>query len=313
MKINPSQSIKEIAALIEAEFVGNPDHEICGLNEIHMVEPGDITFVDHPKYYDKALHSAATTILINKKVEAPAGKAIIISDDPFVDFNKLILHFRSFEPNTQSISPSANIGQGTVIQPGAFVGNHVEIGKNCIIHPNVTIYDHSVIGDNVIIHANTVIGADAFYFQRRKGETLKFNSCGRVIIHDNVEIGACCTIDKGVTGDTEIGEYSKLDNHIQVGHDTVIGKFCLFASHCAIAGVTRIEDNVILWGNVIVTKDVVIGENAVIYANSGVSKSIPGNKVYYGAPVREASKTMREMAMIRMLPDIIEKLKKGEY
>jgi len=313
MKINPSHSIKEIADLIGAEFVGKPDHEITGLNEIHMVEPGDITFVDHPKYYDKALNSAATTILINKKVEAPAGKAIIISDDPFVDFNKLILHFRSFEANTQSISPSAYIGQGTVIQPGAFIGNHVKIGKNCIIHPNVTVYDHSVIGDNVIIHANTVIGADAFYFQKRQGEILKFNSCGRVIIHDNVEIGACCTIDKGVTGDTEIGEYSKLDNHIQVGHDTVIGKFCLFASHCAIAGVTRIEDNVILWGSVIVTKDVVIGENAVIYANSGVSKSIPGNKVYYGAPVREASKMMREMAMIRMLPDIIEKLRKGEY
>jgi len=313
MKINPSHSIKEIADLIGAEFVGKPDHEITGLNEIHMVEPGDITFVDHPKYYDKALNSAATTILINKKVEAPAGKAIIISDDPFVDFNKLILHFRSFEANTQSISPSAYIGQGTVIQPGAFIGNHVKIGKNCIIHPNVTVYDHSVIGDNVIIHANTVIGADAFYFQKRQDEILKFNSCGRVIIHDNVEIGACCTIDKGVTGDTEIGEYSKLDNHIQVGHDTVIGKFCLFASHCAIAGVTRIEDNVILWGSVIVTKDVVIGENAVIYANSGVSKSIPGNKVYYGAPVREASKMMREMAMIRMLPDIIEKLRKGEY
>jgi len=310
MKINPAQSVKEIAAMISADFVGNPDHMISGINEIHMVETGDITFVDHPKYYDKALNSAATTILINKKVDPPEGKAIIISDDPFVDFNKLILSFRPFEPSTQSISPSANIGEGTVLQPGVVIGNHVQIGKNCIIHPNVAIYDHCVIGDKVIIHANTVIGADAFYFQKRKGQTLKFNSCGRVIIHNNVEIGACCTIDKGVSGDTEIGDYTKLDNHIQVGHDTVIGKFCLFASHCAIAGVTRIEDNVILWGNVIVNKDVTIGESAVIYANSGVSKSIPGHKVYYGAPVREASTAMREMAMVRMLPEIFAKMNK---
>ena len=312
MKINPSKTLKEISAIINADFVGDPGHIVSGINEIHMVEKGDITFVDHPKYYDKALNSAATTILINKKLDPPEGKAIIVSEDPFVDFNTIILHFRSFEESKHMISPSAEIGAGTVLQPGVFIGNNVKIGKNCIIHPNVTIYDNSVIGDNVIIHASTVIGADAFYFQKRKGETLKFNSCGRVIINDNVEIGACCTIDKGVTGDTEIGEYTKLDNHIQIGHDTVIGRFCLFASHCAIAGVTRIEDNVILWGNVIVNKDVVIGENAVIYANSGVSKSIPGHKVYYGAPVREASTEMREMAMVRMLPEIFNKLNKGE-
>jgi UDP-3-O-[3-hydroxymyristoyl] glucosamine N-acyltransferase len=312
MKIEPAYTLQQLAALIDADYVGDPDQLIKGLNEIHMVVPGDITFVDHPKYYDKALNSAATTIIINKRLEPPKGKAIIISDDPFVDFNKLIIHFRSFEPSTKNISPSAEIGKGTIIQPGVFIGNHVKVGNNCVIHPNVSIYDHCIVGDNVIIHANSVIGADAFYFQKREGKTLKFNSCGRVIIENNVEIGACCTIDKGVTGDTQIGEYTKLDNHIQVGHDTVIGKYCLFASHCAIAGVTRIEDNVILWGNVIVNKDIVIGENAVIYANSGVSKSIPGNKVYYGAPVREASVAMREMAMVRMLPELFRKLNKPE-
>lgn len=312
MKIEPAQTLKELANLIDAPFEGDPDFLVTGLNEIHMVEPGDITFVDHPKYYSKALNSAATTILINKKVDKPEGKALIVSDDPFLDFNKLIKHFRPFVHATQNISPSAEIGQGTVLQPGVFVGNHVKIGKHCIIHPNVCLYDHSVIGDNVIIHANTVIGADAFYFQKRDGKTVKFNSCGRVIIHDNVEIGACCTIDKGVTGDTEIGESSKLDNHIQIGHDTVIGKFCLFAAHCAIAGVTRIEDDVVLWGSVIVNKDVVIGEKAVIYANSAVSKSIPGNKVYYGAPVQEAKITLREMAMIRRLPELFEKFKNRE-
>jgi UDP-3-O-[3-hydroxymyristoyl] glucosamine N-acyltransferase len=309
MKIKPAVKLKELAEFIGAEYDGNPDFLISGINEIHMVEQGDLTFVDHPKYYSKALNSAATTILINKKVSKPEGKALIISDDPFVDFNRIIKKFSPFQPANKHVSDSAKIGEGTVIQPGAFVGNNVTIGKNCLIHANASIYDNCIIGDNVIIHSNTVIGADGFYFQKRKGETLKFTSCGRVILKDNVEIGACCTIDKGVTGDTVIGEYTKLDNHIQIGHDTVIGRYCLFASHTAIAGVSKVGDNVIMWGQVGVNKDVVIGDGAVILSNSGVSKSIEGNKVYYGYPVVEARQKWKEVALIRKLPEIYEKLK----
>src|SRR5205085_2804736 len=136
-----------------------------------------------------------------------------------------------------NISESATIGTGTVIQPGAFIGNNVVIGKNCLIHSNVSVYDHTEIGNDVIIHANTVIGSDAFYFKRRKDYYDKMLSCGRVIIHDRVEIGASCTIDKGVSGDTIIGEGTKIDNQVHIGHDTVIGKNCLFAAQVGIAGV----------------------------------------------------------------------------
>ena len=301
MKINPSISLSEISKLINAEFIGDPDFKISGINEIHMVVAGDLTFVDHPKYYKKALNSNATTILINKKVDVPEGKAIIISEDPFSDFNALINHFQPFIPSTQMIDPSAKIGDGSIIQPGAFIGPNVKIGKNCLIHANVSIYSNTEIGDNVIIHSGTVLGADAFYFQRREGKTLKFQSCGRVIIKDNVEIGACCTIDKGVTGDTVIGEYTKLDNHIQIGHDTIVGKQCLIASQVGISGVVEIKDNVILWGQVGISKDLVIGENAVVLARSGVGKSLEGNKVYFGAPAIEARKKWREIAKIREL------------
>ncbi len=301
MKINPSISLSDISKLINADFFGDPEFKVTGINEIHMVVAGDITFVDHPKYYKKALDSNATTILINKKVEVPEGKAIIISEDPFRDFNALINHFQPFIPSTQMIDPSAIIEDGTIIQPGAFIGPDVKIGKNCLIHANVSIYQHTEIGDNVIIHSGSVLGADAFYFQRRDGETIKFQSCGKVIIKDNVEIGACCTIDKGVTGDTVIGEYTKLDNHIQIGHDTVVGKQCLFASHVAIAGVSEIKDNVIIWGQVGISKDLVIGENATILARSGVGKSLEGNKVYFGAPAMEARKKWKEIAKIREL------------
>lgn len=294
--------------MIAAEYEGDPTFAVTGINEIHMVEPGDLTFVDHPKYYDKSLHSKATTILINKRVDRPEGKALIFSDTPFDDYMKLVRHFRPFTPATAMISNSALIGKGTVIQPGAFIGHHVTIGENCIIHPNVTIYDHCIIGNNVIIHSGTVIGADGFYFQKRKEETVKFESCGRVILKDHVEIGANCTIDKGVSGDTVIDEYTKFDNHIQIGHDTYIGKRCLFASAVLVAGVTRIEDDVILWGQVVVNKDLVVGKGAVVLAISAVDKSLEGGKTYFGAPAIEARSKWKEMAMIRRLPEMAEEL-----
>ncbi len=309
MKFTPPLRLSALAHLIGAEFEGDPDFLVSGLNEIHMVEKGDLTFVDHPKYYDKALQSNATTILINKKVACPEGKALLFHDKPFDAFISLILKFRAFEPSPSSISPTAEIGEGTIIQPGAFVGNHVKIGKNCLIHANATIYDHCVLGDNVILHANSVIGADAYYFQRRPEGYRKFESCGRVIIEDDVEIGALCSIDKGVTGDTIIGKGTKLDNHCQIGHDTIIGQNCLIGSHAAIAGVTKIEDDVIIWGRVAINKDLVIGKGAVILATSAVDKSLEGGKTYFGVPAEEARKKWRELAAARQLPDILAKLR----
>ena len=301
-------ALQEIAGMLNARFDGDPDFQVTGINEIHMVEPGNLTFVDHPKYYDKALNSKATTILINKEVPRPEGKALIISDDPFRDYVWLAKQFRPFEACTSSISPTAEIGEGTVIQPGAFIGNHVRIGKNCIIHANVSIYDHSVIGDEVIIHSNTVIGADAYYFQKKPAGYRKLESCGRVVIKDRVEIGALCSIDKGVSGDTIIDEGTKFDNHVQVGHDTYIGKHCLIGAHCAIAGVTRLEDEVILWGRCSVNKDIVIGKGAVMLGTSAIDKSIPGGITYFGAPAEEARKKWREMVYVRRLPEVFEKL-----
>jgi UDP-3-O-[3-hydroxymyristoyl] glucosamine N-acyltransferase len=302
-------TLTEIAGMLGAKYEGDPSFEITGINEIHMVEPGNLTFVDHPKYYDKALNSKATTILINKEVPCPEGKALIISDDPFRDYVWLAKNFRPFEACSHTISPSAKIGEGTVIQPGAFIGNHVTIGKNCIIHSNVSIYDHTVIGDEVIIHANSVIGADAYYFQKKPAGYRKLESCGRVILKDRVEIGALCSIDKGVSGDTIIDEGTKFDNHVQVGHDTYIGKHCLIGAHCAIAGVTRIEDEVILWGRVSVNKDIVVGKGAVLLATSAIDKSIAGGITYFGSPAEEARKKWREMVMVKRLPEVFAKLK----
>ncbi len=309
MKFPSALKLSEIAAILKAKPIGDPDFQVTGMNEIHMVEAGDLTFVDHPKYYSKALGSNATTIIINKEVECPPGKTLLISEKPFDDYVSLAMHFRPFEKAVSSVSPSAKIGSGTVIQPGAFVGNHVTIGENCIIHANASIYDHSVIGSHVIIHSGAVIGADAYYYQKRADGYKKLESCGRAVLEDHVEIGANTTIDKGVSGDTIISRGTKFDNHVQVGHDTYIGRNCLIGAFCAIAGVTRIEDDVILWASVLVNKDLVIGKGAVILAGSGTEKSLEGGKTYWGIPAIEARKKWREVASLKMLPDILSKLK----
>lgn len=307
MKFENPYTVSELALWLGRDYAG-ADQQITGINEIHMVEPGDITFVDHPKYYDKALHSKATIILINKDVEVPTGKSLIISEDPFADFVRIIRKHRPFVPATATVSPNAQIGEGTVIQPNVFIGDHVKIGKNCIIHANVSIYPFTEIGDNVIIHSSAVIGGDAYYFQRKDGIFRKFETCGRVVIGNHVEVGAACTIDSGVTGDTFIGDGCKFDNLVQVGHDTVIGKNCLIGSQCAIAGVTKIEDDVILWARVAVNKDLVVGKGAVLLATSAVDKDVPAGATYFGAPAQPVRQTWKEMAAVRQLPELLQKL-----
>ncbi|WP_299157677.1 UDP-3-O-(3-hydroxymyristoyl)glucosamine N-acyltransferase [uncultured Tenacibaculum sp.] len=299
MKFKQIQTLEQIATLLNVEFVGDKDFPVKGINEIHVVEEGDIVFVDHPKYYNKALKSAATIVLINKRVECPKGKALLISEDPFRDFNKITKHFNPFIASQKSISESAIIGEGTVIQPNVFIGDNVVIGKGCIIHPNVTIYSNSIIGNNVTIHANTVLGADAFYYKNRPEGFDKLISGGKVVIEDNVDLGASCTIDKGVTGNTTIGKGTKIDNQVHIGHDTMIGKKCLIASQTGIAGCVIIEDEVTIWGQVGTNSGITIGKGAIILGQTGVTKSIEGGKTYFGTPISESREKLKEIAGIK--------------
>jgi|TARA_B110000908_G_C10209837_1_gene429625 UDP-3-O-[3-hydroxymyristoyl] glucosamine N-acyltransferase len=309
MKFAHSYALKDIASLIDCDYVGDPLFEVLGMNEIHVVSAGDIVFVDHPKYYEKALNSKATVILINKTVPCPKGKALIISDDPFRDFNTLTTHFKPFHPSSQAISDTSTIGNKTIIQPNCFIGNHVQIGENCIIHANVSIFDDTIIGDNVVIQSGSVLGANAFYYKKRPEGYDQLRSSGRVVIKDHVHIGASCTIDRGVTGDTTIGKGTKLDNLIQVGHDTLIGSNCLIASQCGIAGCCIIEDDVTIWGQVGTNSGITIGAGAVILGQSGVTKSVEGGKTYFGTPIEESRSKFKELALLRKLPEIIKELK----
>lgn len=309
MKFPVPYALKQIAEIIGCQFIGPEDFPVLGMNEIHVVQPGDIVFVDHPKYYNKALQSAATIVLINKEVECPDGKALLISDDPFRDFNKLTQYFKPFTPAVAAISETAKIGEGTIIQPNCFIGNNVQIGKHCVIHSNVSIYDDTIIGDHVTIHAGTVLGASAFYYKKRSDGFDQLKSGGNVVIEDHVDIGALCTIDRGVTASTTIKEGTKLDNQIQIGHDTIVGKKCLIASQTGIAGCVVIEDEVTIWGQVGSTSGITIGAKAIILAQSGISKSIEGGKTYFGTPADESRNKLKELASVKQIPKILEQLK----
>ena len=305
-------SVQWLAEFVGAELVGNASGQATGINEIHKVEKGDLVFVDHPKYYDKCLKSDASFIIINNRdVELPEGKALLVVANPFDAYSKIIQHFRPFEPAVKMISDSAVIGEGSFIYPGAFVGHHVTIGKNCIIYPGVSILDHCIIGDHVIIQSGTVIGSDAFYYNTKKDREVWYKrmiSCGRVILEDYVEIGASCSIDRGVSHDTILGKGTKLDNQIHIGHDTVIGKNCLIAAHVTIAGVVNIGNGVTLWGQVVINKTLSIGDNAVLLGRTGVSSSIEGGKTYWGAPAEDAGVKRRELVWIKRIPELWEKV-----
>ena len=311
MQFTSPVAIKWIADFIGAKIIGDGNGFATGINELHKVETGDLVFVDHPKYYEQCISSPASFIIINKEAVVPDGKAFLLVENPFDAYCKIVNHFRPFEPAKKMISDSALVGEGSFIYPSAFIGNQVSIGKNCIIHPQVSIMDHCVVGDNVIIQSGTVIGSDAFYYNSKKNREVwykKMPSCGRVVIEDDVEIGAACTIDRGVSHDTIIGKGTKMDNHIHVGHDTVIGKNCLLAANVVIAGVVTIKDGVTLWGQVIINKTLTIGENAVLLGRTGVGSNLEGNKTYWGAPAQEASLVKRELIWIKRIPEIWEKV-----
>jgi UDP-3-O-[3-hydroxymyristoyl] glucosamine N-acyltransferase len=308
MKFGRTQTVKEIAELIGCKFIGDENHPVTGLNEIHKVENGDLVFVDHPKYYSKALDSAATTILIDKEVECPEGKALIVSEAPFDDYNKLAKHFSPFIPQSTNRGENCHIDESAIIYPNVFIGSDVTIGKNAIVHPGAVIGNNVVLEENVIVGPNSVIGHYAFYYKKKSDGYNRMHSCGGVHLKKNVEIGALCTIDAGVSGITEIGEGTKIDNQVHIGHDTVVGKHCLMAANVGLAGCVVLEDNVTLWGQVGCASDVIIGEGAIVLAQSGIAKSLPGGKTYFGSPTGEVRTKFREIAALKKLPEIIENL-----
>jgi len=305
MKLPQPISVKKLAEIIDAQLIGDASLIATGINEVHQVEEGDISFVDVEKYYKKALHSEASIIIIDKQVKCPPGKALLVCDQPFEAYNGLVLSYRPILPQTQPVSDTASIHPSTSLEPNVTIGHHAVIGRNCYIQPNVTIGEYSVIGDDVLIQSGACIGADAFYFKKTEKGFQKWRSCARVVIEDQVDIGVGTTICRGVSGDTIIGAGTKLDGQVHIGHDVRIGKYCLLAAQVGIAGNTVLGDWVTLYGQVGIAQNLNIGEKATVLAKSGVSKDLEAGKIYFGSPAGEVRTTYRELAALRHLPEFL--------
>ncbi len=290
-------TLAELAGRYGLAYVGPDELVLRGINEIHKVQPGDVTFADIAKYAEKALHSAASAVILPERPAAvPDGKGVLIAPDPFAVYNQIV---KDHLPYSVSFEGKAAIGPGTQVHPGCVIADDVVIGAGCIIYPNVVIYPGVRIGDGVIIHAGTVLGGDALYYKRYPDHYEKMITAGRLIIEDQVEIGALCNIDRGVSGDTVIGEGTKIDSHVHIAHGVVIGRNCLIVAHTAVGGKSVIGNDVTLLGQVGVAKETVIEDGVTVLSQSGVRGRLSAGKVYFGSPALEASEARRIFAWTR--------------
>ncbi|MBK8517764.1 MAG: UDP-3-O-(3-hydroxymyristoyl)glucosamine N-acyltransferase [Saprospiraceae bacterium] len=301
MDLKSPIEVTVLAQRFRMELIGEARQSAKGINEIHKVRPGDITFVDVEKYYTKSLSSAATIIIINKKVPCPEGKTLLVSEDPFAVYNQIVWENRPMKYLLRDRGENCKIGDNSQVDYGVYIGHDVTIGKNCYIQSGVYIGDQTIIGDNVIVQPGALIGTDAFYYKKINGKYHKWRSGGKVIIGEDAEVGAGCSISRGVSGETIIGEGTKLDCQVHIGHGVVLGKNCLLAAQVGIAGKTIIGDNCTIYGQAGIAQNLMIGDNSIILAKTGVSKDLEGNKTYFGYPAGEAREKYKELAALRMI------------
>ncbi|TXF88711.1 UDP-3-O-(3-hydroxymyristoyl)glucosamine N-acyltransferase [Neolewinella aurantiaca] len=301
MRLQKTITAADLAAKLGATLVGDGDLVVSGINEIHHVERGDLTFVDFHKYYDVALGSAASVILIDQVRPCPPGKALLVIDEPFRAYNGLVLAERPERQIAGNVDPSAVIGVGAWVAAGAVIGPDVVIGANCRINPNAVIGEGVTIEDNVVVGAGAIIGEEAFYFKKTAEGFVPWRSGGSVLLCRDVEVGANSTIARGVSSTTTIGKGTKLDAQVQIGHDCRIGEHCIIAAQVGIAGNTTVGDWCIFQGQVGIAQNLTIGDRTIILAKSGVSKSLEGGKEYFGYPAQEARTAFKDLAVLRRL------------
>lgn len=301
MKLSAPLTAARLADRLDGTLIGDGSIRITGLNEIHHVEPGDLSFVDHSKYYASALNSAASVLLIDREAQCPEGKALIVTERPFAAYNELVMRERPLQKQTVNIDPSAVVAQGAYLEPGVIIGPGALVGAGCHLGANAVLGQGVELGNGVYVGAGSVIGGEAFYFKRTDAGYQPWRSGGTVRLEDNVEIGPGCTVARGVCSPTVIGFGTKLDAQVQIGHDCKIGRHCLLAAQVGIAGNTTVGDWCVFQGQVGVAQNLVIGDRVVILAKSGVSKDLEGGKQYFGYPAQEARTAFKDLAVLRRL------------
>jgi len=325
-------TLRKLASIVGGKVIGAPDLVIHGVSDIKKGAPDTITFLFNPKQQELINQTTAPAIIVSDAAILN-GKSGIVVDNPRLAMAKVL---KLFEPTndieagihpTTVIHKSAKIGRnvnigaftvigqnveiadGTNIHSNISIGNNVIIGTNVTIHPQVAIYARVNIGNNVIIDMGTVIGSSGYGYETENDIHHKIPQIGSVIIENNVEIGANCTIDRGTIGNTVIGMGTKLDNLVHIAHNVKIGKGCLMAGQVGIAGSSTIGNYCIFGGQVGVRDGIIIGDRAIFVAKAGATKSLPGNKIYAGMPAREVREKNKSDAAYSQIVSLKKRIK----
>ncbi|MDT8303679.1 MAG: UDP-3-O-(3-hydroxymyristoyl)glucosamine N-acyltransferase [Sedimentisphaerales bacterium] len=327
------RTLGELAEYVGGKVCGDPDVRIKSASTLSRACEGDISFLTNRKY-EKQLRTTKASAVIAGKEFPTTSVSLLIADDPYYAFMQIMVLLHGHRKHKKigispraSISDSAKIGtdchihdfvtiadevqigDGCVIYPGVHIGEGVQIGNDSIIYPNVTIYDGCKIGNRVIINANTTVGEDGFGYATHKGIHHKIPQTGIAIIEDDVEIGACCGIERGTLGDTVIGQGSKLGDLVAIGHGSRIGPHCLLVGQVGIAGSTSLGHHCTAGGQAGIVGHINIGNNVTIAAQAGVINNIPDGKVILGAPAIEATQGRRAYGIIQHLPEMRQSIR----
>ena len=334
--------LTELTKLTGGNILGNQDADILGAAGIKEAGVGDITFLSDKRGLTDIPGCRATAIITDKNLvelvkHARDTVTLLVVENPQYSFAKAIeaFYIQPHHPTDISeksitgsnlkigsdisvypfavIGDEVSLGDRVIIFPGVYIGKGVSIGSDSVIHPNVTIRENVVIGKKAIIHSGTVIGGDGFGYTLEKGEHYKIPQVGGVIIEDNVEIGSNVSIDRGTTGNTIIGQGTKIDNLVQIAHNVSIGKKCIIVSQVGISGSVEIGDGVVLAGQVGVKDHVKIGAGAVAAGQSGITRNIPEGQVYSGMPAIPHKTWLRAQSMFTKLPDYMKRLQAVEH
>lgn len=327
--------LSDINSIISGRLVGAEDTPILGFSPIDDIQPNTLIFVEAEQYFEQAAQSEAAAIIVPMNVNQLGGKPLIQVEKPMLAFMLLLKHFFLSKTYDAGIHPSANIASDAEIHPtvyigpnvvigsktridarsvilaGCIIGDNVTLGKDSCLHPNVVVYDNSQIGNRTVIHAGSVIGCDGFGYRFHEGIHQKIPHVGKVVIEDDVEIGANTVVDRASIGITRISKGTKIDNLVQIAHSVKIGPHNLICSMTGVAGSTRTGSHVTLAANVGVSDHVVIEDNVTLGARTGVApkKILRKGTVWLGAPARPQQKVIEQIMAMQQLPELIVKVK----
>lgn len=331
-------TLQELAALCGGELLGDAGLQITGAASLAEATPGEITFFGNPRYMPQLRKTRASAVLVPVDFSEPISPAQIRVGNPTAAFEQIVLRFAPqpilFAPGVHPsavisrnvvlgkrvsvqpyavIEPGATIGDDTVIGANSYVGHETTIGAGCMIYPHVTIRERSVIGANVILHSGAVIGADGFGFEVAQGPHKKVAQIGIVQIDDDVEIGAHTTIDRARFGRTWIKHGAKIDNHVHIAHNVIVGMHSMIAAQTGIAGSSRVGDHVMIGGQVGITGHVEVGDRNMIAARTGVSKNLPADGgVWWSTPATPLREAKAQLARIHLLGKLFARVREIE-